>query len=125
MLAVKIHALAVILSLLGFVTRGIWMLQDSPRLQAKWVKISPHVVDTVLLASALVASWQLFWQHGLHPDFLTVKLVGLGLYVVLGTMALKRGRTKAIRATFWGLSLLLYGYLMAVGVTMDPNPFGG
>jgi uncharacterized membrane protein SirB2 len=56
--------MAVVLSGLFFVLRGGWLLQSSPQLQAKWVKISPHVIDTLLLFSAIAmlvvsASFQL------------------------------------------------------------------
>jgi hypothetical protein len=40
-----------------FLLRGIWMLRDSPRLQQRWVRTAPHVVDTLLLGSAGI------WRH--------------------------------------------------------------
>ncbi|HET8705073.1 MAG TPA: SirB2 family protein, partial [Pseudomonadales bacterium] len=48
-----IHMVSVALSGSFFLLRGIWMLRDSALLQRKWVKIAPHVIDTVLLVSAL------------------------------------------------------------------------
>ena len=48
-----LHLTMVVLSGLFFVLRGGWLLQSSPQLQAKWVKISPHVIDTLLLLSAI------------------------------------------------------------------------
>ena len=112
---IHLHALAVVLSLTGFVIRGIWMLADSPMLRKKWVKITPHVVDTVLLVSALVAAWLLFWQHGVHPSFITVKIVGLIVYIGLGLVALRFGRTRGLRASAWVLAILVFLYVAAVG----------
>ncbi|MFP4296029.1 MAG: SirB2 family protein [Halothiobacillaceae bacterium] len=120
---VHIHALAVVLSLLGFILRGVWMLKESPMLRARWVRITPHVVDTVLLVSALIAAWLIYWQHGVHPNFLTVKIVGLILYIGLGLVALRFGKTKAIRASAWALAILLFLYLMMVGGKKTANPF--
>ena len=113
---IHLHALAVVLSLIGFVTRGIWMLADSSMLARKWVKITPHVVDTVLLVSALVAAWLLFWRHGAHPDFLTVKIVGLIVYIGLGLVAMRFGKTRGLRASAWVLAILVFLYVAAVGV---------
>ncbi|MCK5435542.1 MAG: SirB2 family protein, partial [Nitrosomonadaceae bacterium] len=48
-----IHVISVIFSYLLFMLRGIWMMQNSSILQRRWVKILPHVIDTVLLASAV------------------------------------------------------------------------
>lgn len=115
-LLIHIHALAVLLSLTGFVIRGIWMMRDSAKLKARWVKITPHVVDTVLLLSALGAAWMLFWRHGTHPSFLTIKIVGLIGYIALGLIAMRLGKTKAVRASAWVLAIALFLYVAAVGV---------
>ncbi len=113
---IHLHALAAVLSLLGFVVRGGWMLAGSSMLTKKWVKITPHVVDTVLLVSALVAAWLLFWRNGVHPDFLTVKIVGLVVYIGLGLVALRFGKTRGMRASAWILGILVFLYVAAVGV---------
>ncbi|MFA7522213.1 MAG: SirB2 family protein [Halothiobacillaceae bacterium] len=113
---IHLHALAVVLSLLGFIVRGGWMLAGSSMLTRKWVRITPHVVDTVLLVSALVAAWLLFWRHGVHPQFLTVKIVGLVVYIGLGLVALRFGRSRGMRASAWILAILVFLYVAAVGV---------
>ncbi|KTG16596.1 MULTISPECIES: SirB2 family protein [unclassified Guyparkeria] len=113
---IHLHALAAVLSLLGFVVRGGWMLAGSSMLKKKWVKITPHVVDTVLLVSALVAAWLLFWSNGVHPQFLTVKIVGLVVYIGLGLVAMRFGKTRGMRASAWILAILVFLYIAAVGV---------
>lgn len=115
-LLIHIHALAVLLSLTGFVLRGIWMLRDSPRLKARWVKITPHVIDTILLLSALGAAWLLFWRQGAYPTFINIKIVGLIGYIALGLFALKLGKTKAIRASAWVLAIILFLYVATIGI---------
>lgn len=122
-ISVHIHGLAVVLSLIGFILRGIWMLKDSPRLKARWVKITPHIVDTVLLVSALIASYLLFWRHGVNPDFVTVMMVGLVAYIVLGLIALRLGKTKAIRGSAWVLAIVLFLYISAAGAMKTATPF--
>jgi uncharacterized membrane protein SirB2 len=122
---VHLHGLFVILSLIGFVTRGYWMLRDCPALHARWVKIAPHVIDTLLLVTALWAAWVMFWSNGVHPAFLTAKIIGLLVYIGLGTVALKRGKTKTIRTLAFVAAIAVFVYLMAVGKTMQVIPFAG
>ncbi len=122
-LSVHIHGLAVLLSLILFITRGIWMLQESPKLKARWVKISPHIIDTVLLVSALIASYLMFWRYGANPAYVTVMIVGLLVYIGIGLVALRLGKTKAIRGSAFVLAVLVFLYISAVGIMKTPTPF--
>ena len=49
-----IHVATALISIVGFFIRGIWMIQSSSMLQLRWVKIAPHINDTILLLSAVV-----------------------------------------------------------------------
>lgn len=122
---IHLHGLFVAISLLGFVTRGYWMLRECPLLQARWVKIAPHIIDTLLLLTALWAAWVLFWSNGVHPAFLTVKIIGLIAYIVLGTIALKRGKNKMIRFAAFVAALVVFLYLVWISMTMQVIPFLG
>ncbi len=122
-LALKhLHVTCVVLSGLGFCLRGWWMLRDSPTLQQRLVRVLPHVVDTLLLGSALSMAF-LSGQYPFVQGWLTAKLGGLLAYIVLGAMALKRGRTKAIRARYFVLALLAYGYIVSVALSRNPLPW--
>lgn len=120
---IHLHGLFVLLSLVLFSLRGYWMLRDCPALQARWVKIAPPIIDTLLLLTALWAAWLLFWSHGTHPAFITVKIIGLIVYIALGLVALKLGKTRAIRLAAFIAALSVYAYLILVGVTMRVIPF--
>lgn len=113
-----LHMTCVALSGTFFLLRGIWMLRDSPLLQQRWVRIVPHVVDTLLLASALV----LVWMSKMYPfvqSWLTAKVAGLVLYIVLGTIAIKRGKTKQARAAAFFAALLVFAYIVGVALTKN------
>jgi len=99
-----------------FFVRGIWMLRASPLLQRRWVKVVPHVIDTVLLASALT---MVVWsgQYPFAQDWLTAKLIALIVYIGLGTVALKRGATKTVRAAAFVGALLVFAYIVKVALT--------
>lgn len=122
-LAVKhLHMGCAALSGSLFLVRGVWMLRASPMLQQRWVRIAPHIIDTALLASALVL---VFWsgQYPFAQPWLGAKVCALVLYIVLGTVALKRGRTPRVRALAFGAALLTFLYIVAVAVTRHVIPF--
>jgi uncharacterized membrane protein SirB2 len=117
-----IHITCVALSYSLFFLRGVWMLRDSPLLQQRWVKIAPHAVDSMLLASAIALAWQLGISPLTHP-WLASKIVALLLYIVIGTVALKRGKTKRIRLFAWLTAQLVFIYMVSVAVTHAPLPW--
>ena len=114
-----LHMLCAVLSISGFTVRGIWMLMDSAMLKKKWVKIAPHIIDTVLVVTAfgLVV---LLGQYPFTSAWLTVKFLGLLLYIALGIVALKTGKTKAIRAGAFFLAVAVFMYIAAVARTKAP-----
>lgn len=114
-----VHVVCVALSGAGFFLRGLWMLQDSPMLQRRWVKVVPHVVDTLLLGSALSMA-VISAQYPFGQDWLTAKFWGLLAYILCGTVALKRGRGKAQRAVFLVCALLAFAYIVSVALTRQP-----
>ncbi len=116
-----LHVTCVALSGLGFLLRGGLMLADSPLLQARLLRILPHVVDTLLLASALSLA-ALLGQYPFVAGWLTAKVLGLIAYILSGTVALKRGRTKAVRVLFLILALGCFAYI--VSVALSRNPWG-
>lgn len=122
-LAVKhFHIACVVLTYLLFVTRGVWMMASPARLGRRWVRIAPHIVDTALLASALLLAWTLRQYPGTH-GWLTAKVAGLVAYIGLGTVAIKRGRTRNGRIVAWIVAQLVFFYIVAVAITKNPLPF--
>ena len=117
-----LHVTCVVLSGTGFLLRLFWMWRQSPCLQRRISRVLPHVIDSLLLLSALSLAW-ISGQYPFAMDWLTAKLIGLLLYIGCGMMALKRGRTPTIRLRFGGLAVLAYGYIVAVALTRQPLPF--
>lgn len=115
-----LHIACVAISGGGFLLRGFWMLTDSPLLARRWVKVAPHIVDTLLLASAIVLSLQLR-QYPLAQDWLTAKVAGLLAYIVLGSVALRRGPNKPVRAAAFVAALLAFAYIVSAALARDPR----
>ena len=111
-----IHVTFAALSFTGFFIRGIWMLRDSPLLKQRWVRIAPQVVDTVLLASAIALAVRLRLSP-LDQPWLMAKIIALVVYVGVGLVALRFGRTKTVRAAAWVLGMLIFAYIVSVAVT--------
>lgn len=117
-----LHVTCVVLSVTGFFLRGVWMLTDSPLLDRLWVRVAPHVNDTLLLAAAIGLSVVL-QQYPFVHGWVTAKVIGLLAYIGFGMFALRRGRSKAVRAGFWLASLASFAYIVTVALTKDPRGF--
>ncbi len=101
------------LALLLYVLRGVWLIIDSPRLNARWVRIAPHIVYTgLLLAGGTLATLSGQWMAGWIWTKLALLLVfvGLGVVAFRGTSRFPRSR----RISIWGMGLLVYIMIFAV-----------
>jgi len=114
-----IHLLTAVTSISLFFVRGIWMLTDSAMLTRRWVKIAPHINDTILLLSAvmLVIAIQ---QYPFSDAWLTAKVIALVCYILLGMVALKWGKTKPVRAIAWVSGLCVFLYIVSVAMIKSP-----
>lgn len=117
-----LHVTVAMLSLAGFIARAYLMFVGSARLQLRWVRIAPHVVDTVLLLSGLYMAFLLRVLPSEHAWF-AAKLIALVCYIVLGSVALRRGPSMVWRAAAFALSLLVFAYIIAVANTREVVPW--
>jgi len=116
-----LHVGAVALSISLFALRAGLSLAGSASLQRPLLRVAPHVVDTVLLASAVLLTLILH-QYPFSDAWLTAKLLALVGYVVLGSIAIRRGRTPAIRAAALVGALLMVSYILGTALHHDPDP---
>lgn len=117
-----IHLTSIVISLLLFTFRGFLMCRDSEALSKKWLRISPHIVDTVLLISAAMLAWKI-QQYPFIDSWLTAKILALVAYIALGSIALKSKRSKKIKVTAFALSLIVVSYILMVATHHNPWPF--
>ena len=115
-----IHVVSAIFSYLLFTLRGVWMMQDSPILQRRWVKILPHVIDTVLLASAIALVTMIQQYSGMNT-WLSAKIGGILLYIILGMTALRFGKTRKIKTIAWITAQIVFFYIVLVALTKNPS----
>ncbi len=117
-----LHVTCVVLSATGFLLRGLWMFTGSPLLQRPLTRVLPHVVDSLLLLSAISLAIMI-GQYPLAAGWVTAKVFGLIAYILLGTVALKRGRTPAVRTTAFVGALLVYAWIVSIAITKNMAGF--
>ena len=114
-----VHIAAVIASGMLFALRG-----TAVQFGASWAMAAPlrylsYTIDTVLLTAAMMLV-TIVHQYPFVQGWLTVKVCLLIVYVVLGTVALKRGRTPRTRLACFVAALAVYGFIASVAVEHHP-----
>jgi uncharacterized membrane protein SirB2 len=115
-----IHLTLAYLTVLGFVVRGVWSMTDSALRSQKWVKIAPHVIDTLLLVLGVAMAIDL----AISPveGWLAAKLVGLLAYIGFGVLTM-RAATRRMKIVGFVGALTSIGYIFAVAFARNPWPF--
>lgn len=115
------HITCVVLSGSLFFGRGVLMLAGHPWANQKVIKRLSYLIDTTLLVAAIMLAVMIHQYPFVHA-WLTVKVLLLVVYIGLGVFALRRGRTKAVRASCFVAALAVFLFIVSVAVTM--NPYG-
>lgn len=117
-----IHMSTAFISISLFLLRFFWMYRNSSMMTKKWVKIVPHVNDTVLLITAtmLAISTQ---QYPFVDGWLSVKLTALLMYIIFGMFALKRAKEMKNKILFFILAIMTFSYIVSVALTRSPDWF--
>jgi uncharacterized membrane protein SirB2 len=119
-----LHLICVTLSISGFFLRGLLMLRDSPLLQDRLTRTLPHINDTILLATGIsLMAWS--GQYPWVSPWLTAKIAGLLLYILVGAFALRRGKTKRSRTTALCVAIIIIGWMVSVAQLRNPAGFFG
>lgn len=113
-----IHVVAAALSIIGFGARGYLKLINSPALGRKWIRIAPHVVDTVLLISAIMLAFQVS-QAPLVDTWLTAKVAALLVYILLGFIVMRLATHQGIKVIAYVFAVITFAYIVAVAMTRN------
>jgi uncharacterized membrane protein SirB2 len=116
-----LHLTFVGLALIAFVARGIWMFMNSAMLDKKWVKILPHIINTLMLLSGIGLAVFLHLSPGNQP-WLLVKIIALVIYIIIGVAAFKVPNALA-RKILWIDALIVFAFIVSVAITKDPMGF--
>lgn len=116
-----VHVMCVIASASLFILRGIWVIRESGNLALRWVRTTPHIIDSFLLLSAILLSVGL-QQYPFTDAWLTAKVIALLVYIGLGMVAIRHGRNRQLRILSWLAALLVLVYIVAVAISRNPLP---
>lgn len=111
----NLHLTCAATSYVLFVLRGLWSLNESPIMQQRWIKIVPHLIDTLLLGTAILLAYGI-GQYPIHDTWLTAKASALLLYIALGSVALKYGKNKSQRRYAWLAAQLVFTFIVLVAL---------
>lgn len=117
-----IHSSCALLSIFGFAGRGYLKVSRNEVPQKFVFKVLPHIIDTVLLTSAIV----LVFMSGQYPfvsPWVTAKVLTLIAYITLGILLMRLQLEQPARIAVFSLALLCAVYLVMVAITKNPIPF--
>ena len=114
-----VHVAAVLTSGALFTLRGLALHAGAHWAMAAPLRSLSYPIDTVLFTAALMLTTILHQYPFVHA-WLTVKVALLVLYVLLGSYALKRGRTRAVRIACWLAAIAVYGLIISVARAHHP-----
>ncbi len=118
-----VHIASVLVSGALFLLRGALVQTGGQR----WAMAAPlrylsYSIDCVLLTAALMLLTIL--PHAMFANgWLWIKLMLIVIYVVLGSYALKRGRTPRARLISFVLALLVFGFAYSIARHHQPLGF--
>lgn len=113
------HITLAYLTTVGFVLRGLWSIVDSPLRKEGWVRVAPHVIDTLLLAAGVTMAISI--GASLTSGWLGAKLLGLLCYIGFGMVAM-RASARPVKVAGFVLALCAAGYMFAVAFTRSAWP---
>ncbi|NMP26663.1 siroheme synthase [Rahnella sp. SAP-1] len=123
------HLLVIAISILLFVLRFFWKWNQSAIMQQRWVKIVPHIVDTLMLLSGISLIFIThFYPFSPQGSWLTEKLFGVIIYIALGFVALGSGknglRSQKVRTLAFILALGCLYLIVKLATTKIPLLMG-
>ncbi|MBL8301788.1 MAG: SirB2 family protein [Ideonella sp.] len=110
-----VHQGAVVLSVTGFVVRGLAAFGGAGWVRGRVARTLPHAIDTVLLGSAVSMAVIARW-HPLEQPWLAAKLVALAVYIALGRVALAPSRPLHTRVAAWAAALATVAYIVSAAL---------
>ena len=115
----QLHIATVVFNICFFSLRFYWMLHHPALVQKRWVRRLSLFNDTLLLTAGISMA-VMSRQYPFDAPWLTAKLLVLILYILLGTMALRLGRSRRERIVYGLLALLSAGYIVSVALSRTP-----
>jgi uncharacterized membrane protein SirB2 len=106
-----LHVALAYITVVGFIVRAYWSFAMPDNLQRKWVRIAPHVIDTLLLICGLTLALSL--SLNLASGWLVAKFVGLLAYIGFGVLTLRGTGSRKVVGLLGALLAVTYIFMVA------------
>lgn len=117
-----LHATCAGISFIGFFLRGLGKIRHAAFMQQRWVRIAPHLIDSTLLITA-IAMVILSQQYPGATGWINAKIIGLLVYIGLGTVVIKANVSDRTRTMVWLAALITFIYIIGVAIKRNPMSF--
>ncbi len=117
-----VHVSAVAVSIALLVVRSAIGIHSTPERVPRALRVLPHIVDTVLLASA-VGLVLILGQYPFVSPWVTAKILALVVYIGVGAVAVRRGPTPGSRAIALVAALAVAAYIISTALHHEPAPW--
>jgi uncharacterized membrane protein SirB2 len=114
-----LHIICVAGSFSLFFIRGIWLLRSYPHAQEPWIRALPHVIDSLLVASA-IGMLALGPKGVWDGNWMLVKVVLVVVYAVMSVLLLRLAKGKVQKILLWVAALLVFLFATTVSVLHHP-----
>ena len=115
----QVHVFFALTSITGFMLRWNWRMSGSRLLQMKLTKIAPHIVDTLFLATGVALIFTIN-QYPFSTAWLTAKITGLLVYIVLAMFAMSGKISRPWRITAFFAAVSTYAWILTVARFKSP-----
>ncbi len=116
------HMAFAAISITGFILRSVLTWMKHPVMQQKWIRIVPHINDTLLLVAAITLA-VMIGQYPFVHGWLTAKVVALIIYILLGAMVIKQRGPTWFQGLAFVLAVATFAYIGWVAISHWPWPW--
>ena len=114
------HMMFALISIVLFMLRA-WLAVPSPaRIKSKVLKVLPHIIDTLLLILGVWLAVMMKYNPMGNSPWLAAKIIGVVLYIIVGTIAIKRGKTARQRLIATLAAIVIFAYIYGAAMTKSP-----
>jgi uncharacterized membrane protein SirB2 len=118
----QVHVFFALASIIGFMLRWNWRMSGSRLSQMKLNKTAPHIIDTLFLATGVALTFTIN-QYPFSTAWLTAKIAGLLVYIVLGMLAMSGKVSRPWRVTAFLAAVSTYAWILTVARFKSPWGF--
>ena len=115
----QVHVFFALSSIIGFMLRWNWKMSGSHLSQMRLTKTAPHIIDTLFLATGVVLAFTIN-QYPFSNAWLTAKITGLLVYIVLGMLAMSGKVSRPWRITAFLAAISTYAWILTVARFKSP-----